>query len=94
MNEQEKAALRARFAVMSVDEKLTEIATCVFDPDRAACRRLVDVNSVLRGNGKAGLVTQVRNLRWAVIVLAGAMLVTPAMPSVWHKLVMLLVGGR
>ena len=94
MNEQEKAALRARFAVMSVDEKLTEIATCVFDPDRAPCRRLLEVDTLLHGNGRTGLMMQVRNLRWAVIVLAGAMLVTPAMPSVWHKLVTLLVGGR
>ena len=78
MNEQEKAALRARFSTMTVNEQVTELALIVLNPERQPCAKLKGLCDTIHGNGKIGLTDQVRYLRWATTCLAAAVCATPA----------------
>jgi len=72
MNQAEKAALHERFSNMDTDEKLFEIAVMVYDPDRPPCSSFRVLAGEIRGNGKRGLVQQVRWLCISVCVLTVA----------------------
>ena len=91
MSETEKNALRTRMMDMTTDEILIEIGMTIWDEARPPCAYAKTLGDVIHGNGRMGLCNQVRYLRWAMIILAATVCMTPTMGPI-YKLVMLLLG--